>query len=214
MGASKSLRRFRESFTWVEIHFPVPWKLTRKPWKFLHGSSGKRSHIVWDWKLPLILPVEVTVEASSTTSAEAFNELRSLPRASMWFQVPPLTPTLSHELWRASTPSTVNTFHASPHTSPNLHAILLSSMMNGKQIEAWTGRSKLEASTNGSKLEASTEGSESSGNFHGSTRNIQSVILTSTTWLYAFLCMRTGFPRIKIQYFVIRLVCIPTYGRS
>ena len=42
-------------------------------------------HLLWDWKLPRMLPVESSMEASSGTSAEASKELRSLPRISTWF---------------------------------------------------------------------------------------------------------------------------------
>ena len=142
------------------IHFPVRWKL---PWK------QRKASIFYGFGSFRVCGT--SVEAPSTTSAEAFKELRPLPRASMWFHLHPRTSTSSHELRRASTPST--SFHALPRTSQNLHVILLPSMTKGKPIEACTERRKLEASTEGIKCEASTEGSVSNGNFHCSTESPQ-----------------------------------------
>ena len=132
------------------IHFPVRWKL---PWKqrkasIFYGFGSFRG-------------CGTSAEALSTTSAEAFKKLRSLPRASMWLHLHQLTSTSSHKLRRASTSS--SDFHVLPPTSPNLHAALLSSM-KGKQIEACT---------EGSKMEDFTEGSGSSWNFHCITGSLQ-----------------------------------------
>ena len=74
--------------------------------------------------------MEDSVEASSSTSAEASKELLSLPRASVfgstYFYLRPRRPILS------------TGFHALPRTSPILHAILLSSITKEKQIEVCT----------------------------------------------------------------------------
>ena len=91
--ASRSLHRFRGSF-----------HLQRNPLPCAMGASVEAAetsmeavesfHFLSEWKPPRILPVE----ASSSTCAEASKELRSLPRASIWFHLLPLTSDSSHEL--------------------------------------------------------------------------------------------------------------------
>ena len=147
------------------------WKLSWKRWKnqwkpsISYGIGSFRGCFLWKppvelrWKLP-----------------RSCVHFHGLPCGSTYIHLRPLRPMSFYALallplLRASTPSTG--FHALPRTSPHLHAIVLSSMTKGKQVEACTEGSKLEASTEGSKLEASTEGSGSSGNFHCGTGSLQ-----------------------------------------
>ena len=155
---SSSLHCFRRSFCLRRSSLPCGMETSVVAME-ASMEAMESSHFLWGWKLPRILPLEPSIQASRVTSAEAPRSCDNSHRLPYGFACFHL----------GLRPMNVDVLALHPLASMRFHVL----QYPWYSFVFRTKGNRIEAGTEGTKLEASTEGSVSRRNSPCSPGNLQ-----------------------------------------